>query len=322
VTVSRRDDAVARLHPQVAALLDDPAGADGHADLETLRKAYAKTAQRLGGPTEDVAHAQDFRIPGPTPEGIPARYYLPVDPAPGAAGVLVWFHGGGWILGDIPGIDPACRAICAGSGQAVLAVDYRLAPEHPFPAGLQDAWISLQWAYGPEGAEMLAIDEGCVAVGGDSAGGNLAAAVAQRARDAGLELRAQLLVYPALDPLRAGPSHAEFADGPFLTAADMDLCWATYAGADVAARAGDPELSPLAGDLVGLPPAHVALAEIDPLRDDGAAYAEALRAAGVPVHVVTHAGMAHGFLRWGGAVDEAKVLVGHLATAARERLGS
>lgn len=313
-------DAVARLHPQVAALLEDPAGDDGPPDIETLRKGYAETARRLGGPTEDVAHAQDFRIPGPTPEGIPARYYLPVDPAAGAAGVLVWFHGGGWVVGDIPGIDPACRAICAASGQAVLAVDYRLAPEHPYPAGLDDAWIAVQWAHGPEGAEMLAIDEGRVAVGGDSAGGNLAAAVAQRARDAALELRAQLLVYPALDPLRSGPSHAEFADGPFLTAADMQLCWSAYVGGDATAHAGDAGVAPPAGRLEGLAPAHIALAEIDPLRDDGAVYADALRAAGVPVHVETHPGTAHGFLRWAGVVDEAKVLLNRLGRAAREHL--
>lgn len=318
--MSASPDAIARLHPQVAALLEDPAGADGPADLEVLRKLYAKTAERLGGPTEDVAHAQDLRIPGPTPQGIPARYYLPIDPAPGAAGVLVWYHGGGWVVGDIPGIDPACRAICAASGQAVLAVDYRLAPEHPYPAGLEDAWIALQWAAGPEGAEMLAIDEGRVAVGGDSAGGNLAAAVAQRARDAGLALCAQVLVYPALDPGRAGASHEEFAQGPFLTAADMDLCWGLYAGGDVTVLADDPGFSPIAGDLTGLAPAHIALAEVDPLRDDGAAYAEALRAAGVPVHVETHPGTAHGFLRWGGVVDEAKVLLDRLARAAREHL--
>jgi acetyl esterase len=318
--VSASPDAIARLHPQVAALLEDPAGADALPDLDTLRAMYAKTAQRLGGPTDDVAHAQDFRIPGPTPQGIGARYYLPVDPAPGAAGVLVWFHGGGWIMGDIPGIDPACRAICAASGQAVLVVDYRLAPEDPYPAGLEDAWIALQWACGPEGAEMLAIDEGRVAVGGDSAGGNLAAAVAQRARDAGLALHAQLLVYPALDPRRTGASHAEFAEGPFLTAADMELCWNLYVGGDAPARADEPGVSPLAGDLSGLAPAHIALAEIDPLRDDGAAYADALRAAGVPVTVEVHAGMAHGFLRWGGVVDESKVLLGHLAAVTRDRL--
>lgn len=318
--MSALDDAVARLHPQVAALLADPAGSDGPPDLERLRKEYAKTAERLGGPTEDVAHAQDLRIPGPTPQGIAARYYLPIDPAPGAAGVLVWFHGGGWVVGDIPGIDPACRAICSASGHAVLAVDYRLAPEHPFPAGLEDAWTALQWAHGPEGAEMLAIDEGRVAVGGDSAGGNLAAAGAQRARDAGIALCAQLLVYPALDPLRTGSSHEDFADGPFLTAADLDRCWGLYAGGDVTQLAGRSDFSPPAGDLRELAPAHVALAEIDPLRDDGARYAQALRAAGVPVHAETHAGMAHGFLRWGGAVDEAKVLLDRLAKAAREHL--
>jgi len=316
--------ATARLHPQVAALFVPDL--EKSTDLGELRAAYADTARRLGGPPEDVAHAQDIVIPRAVEDGdlppIPARYYLPTTFADGPAGVLVWFHGGGWFLGDIPGIDPACRAICNASGHAVLAVDYRLAPEHPFPAGLEDAWHAVLWAAGDAGAQMLAIEPGRVVVGGDSAGGNLAVAAARRARDAGVDLLGQVLAYPALDPARESASYEEFADGPMLTAAEMAIAWNAYVGGDAAARAGEPDLAPLsAPSFAGLAPAYVAVAEIDPLRDDGLRYAEALRGAGVAVDVRVHDGMAHGFLRWGGVVDEALVLLAGLGGAARALLG-
>ncbi len=317
---------VARLDPQIAALLDDPSGAhdDGPADLEALRAGYAETAKRLGGPPQDVAHVQAFRIPrgdDPDDPGIRAKYYLPLDLAPGPAGALVWFHGGGWLIGDLEGIDPACRAICAASGQAVVAVDYRLAPEHPFPAGLEDAWTSVCWAAGPHAAEMLAIEPGRIAVGGDSAGGNLAAACARRARDEGIELRGQLLVYPALDPARSSPAAAEFADAPFLTAAEMELFWNAYVAGDAAARAGEPDLSPLAGTHEDLAPAYVALAEIDPLAGDGAALAAALGAAGGQVELETFPGTAHGFLRWAGVSERSLRLLETLAARSAAFLG-
>jgi len=315
------EELVARLDPQIAALLQDPAGAasDGPPDLEALRVGYAETAKRLGGPPEDVAHVQNLRVPsqdGPDSEGIRARYYLPQDFADGPAGVLVWFHGGGWLIGDLAGIDPACRAICAASGHAVLSIDYRLAPEHPFPGGLADAWSAVRWAAGPDGAEMLAIEEGRVVVGGDSAGGNLAAVCARRARDTGLALRGQLLAYPALDPTRSTPAAREFADAPFLTAADMELFWNAYVAGDAAARADEPDLSPLAGTHEGLAPAYVGLAEIDPLAGDGAAYADALRRAGVAVELETYPGTAHGFLRWGGVSDRSQDLLRTLGARA------
>lgn len=310
------------LHPQVAALVAD-AGGD-MPDLETLRAGYADTAKRLGGPPEDVAHVQNLRVPrqdGPDSEGIRARYYLPLEFADGPAGVLVWFHGGGWVMGDLAGIDPACRAICAKSGHAVLSIDYRLAPEYPFPAGLEDAWSAVRWAAGPDGAEMLAIEEGRVAVGGDSAGGGLAAACARRARDAGLALRGQVLVYPALDPTGSGASYAEHAESDMLRADQMQWFLDAYAGGDTSRYLGDPDFAPLtATSFVGLAPAHVAVAEIDPLRDDGVRYAAALEQAGVPADVRVHRGMAHGFLRWGGVVDEAQVLLADLGGATRRLL--
>ncbi|PTL54774.1 alpha/beta hydrolase [Paraconexibacter algicola] len=311
------------LHPQVAALVTAPT--DGPLDLDTLRAGYAETARALGGPPEDVAHVQNLRVPrqdGPDTEGIPARYYLPQDLADGPAGVLVWFHGGGWVMGDLAGIDPACRAICAASGHAVLSIDYRLAPEHPFPAGLDDAWSAVRWAAGPDGAEMLAIEEGRVAVGGDSAGGNLAAACARRARDGGLALHGQVLVYPALDPTGASPSFTEHADSDMLRADQMRWFLDAYAGGDAGARLRDPDFAPLAAaSFADLAPAYVAVAEIDPLRDDGLRYAQRLQEAGVEASTRVHAGMAHGFLRWGGAVDEALVLLEDLGRETRRLLG-
>ncbi|WP_372789373.1 alpha/beta hydrolase [Paraconexibacter sp.] len=315
----------ARLHPQVQAVRVPDL--DGPIDLDALRAGYAETARRLGGPVQDVAHVQNLRIPRGAGEAdqdpVPARYYLPASFAPGPAGVLVWLHGGGWIIGDLDGIDPACRAICNASGHAVLSVDYRLAPEHPFPAGLEDAWHAVLWAAGDSGAEMLDIEPGRVVVGGDSAGGNLAAAVARRARDAGVDLHGQVLVYPALDPTRDSSSYREFADGPFLSRDEMGLAWSTYVGADATERASDPDLAPLAAQsFAGLPAAHIALAEIDPLHDDGVRYASALADAGVPVTVTTHPGMAHGFLRWAGAVDEAAVALRAVGAAAGAFLGA
>lgn len=313
------------LHPQVAALVDGLPGSDGGApDLDALRAGYAETAKRLGGPPQDVAHVQNLRVPrqdGPDTEGIRARYYLPQDFADGPAGVLVWFHGGGWVMGDLAGIDPACRAICAASGHAVLSVDYRLAPEHPFPTGLDDAWSAVRWAAGPDGAEMLAIEEGRVAVGGDSAGGNLAAACARRARDSGLRLAGQVLVYPSLDPTGGGASYAEHAHSDMLRADQMRWFLEAYTGGDVDAHLTHPDLAPLAAaSFADLAPAYVAVAEVDPLRDDGVRYVEALQAAGVTADVRIHAGMGHGFLRWAGVVDESRVLLADLGAATRRLL--
>jgi acetyl esterase len=228
------------------------------------------------------------------------------------AGALVFFHGGGWVLGDLETHDHVVRALANASGHLALHVDYRLAPEHPFPAPRDDAVAVVRWAR-DEGAALLGIGPARVAVGGDSAGGNLAALAALAARGDGLPpLRAQVLAYPALDPAMAGDSHTEFERGPGLTRAEMEAFWGAYLGEG--ARDG---ASPLAANLAGVAPAAIAVAGLDPLRDDGLAYAEALRAAGIGVEVERFDDMIHGFIRWAGAVDRAHEL--HAWMGARVR---
>ena len=300
---------MADVHPQIRALLDAPPPTldTGPADLAALRAGYAQTARRLGGEPVPVARVQDVRIEREGLPDVPVRAYVPLHSAP-APGAVVWLHGGGWVIGDLDGFDHVARELCDRSGQVVVSVDYRLAPEHPFPAALEDARAALCWAAGP-GAAALGLRPGRVAIGGDSAGGQLAALAALG--DPGL-VRAQLLVYPALDPLRGSAAYREFADDPMLSAEEMRRCWAAYLGAAAPGAAAVPG----ARDLRGAPPAFLAIAAHDPLRDDGVAYASALREAGVDVTVEVYDDMTHGFLRWGGVVARAHELLARLAAAA------
>lgn len=302
------------VHPQVRALLDADEvtlGIEDPPDLATLRAGYAKTAARLGGLAEEVARVDDVAIARPGGPPVPVRAYVPAAAAD-PLGALVWNHGGGWIMGDLDGFDRVARALANASGHVVVSVDYRLAPEHPYPAAVDDAEAAVRWA-ACDGAARLGHRPELLAIGGDSSGGQVAAAAALRAAEL---LRAQLLVYPALDPGMDSAAYAEYGDGPMLTAAEMAACWAAYASGGQAIEL------PSEDDIGRLPPAWLAVAGHDPLRDDGLAYAERLRAAGVPVEARDFEDMVHGFLRWGGVVERAHELVAWLGTGARAALSS
>ncbi len=300
------------VHPQDSALLseqDTAIAADGPAALAALRAEYAQTALRLGGAREPVAEVQDV-VAG----GSQARAYRPNEAAT-PLGAIVWLHGGGWVMGDLEGFDLVCRSLCNASGHVVVSVDYRLAPEHPFPAARDDALAAVDWAIG-HGAEQLGYDPGRVVVAGDSAGGNLAAVAARHHADrvAGL-----VLVYPVTDAAMTSASYQERAGVEVggLSPESMEGCFAAYLqGADGA----DPDVSPLRADHAGMPATLVAVAGHDILREDGVAYAAALRAAGVDVELQQYGDMVHGFLRWGGVVDRAGEVIGALADWTRARL--
>jgi acetyl esterase len=224
-----------------------------------------------------------------------ARIYRP-DTAESPLPTVVFAHGGGFVLGDIETHDNQARSVCAGADAVVVSIDYRLAPEAPWPAAVHDMYAAVRWA--ADNVETLGGDVDRIAVAGDSAGGNIAAVATQLCRDSGPRLWAQLLIYPSIDFDADGdyPSRVDNAEGYFLTADDMMWFRDSYIGA---AEVDDPLLSPLRGSLTGLPPAVIATAEFDPLRDEGAAYGEALRAAGVDVDVQRYDGMVHGFFDMG-----------------------
>jgi acetyl esterase len=273
-------------------------GGDSFLTGMSVAQARASTrheAEVIGSqPPIPMARVEALEIPGQAGP-IPARFYVPAGPPAGVpTPLLVYFHGGGWVIGDLDTHDDACRFLAATAGTAVLAIDYRLAPEHPFPAAVEDAWAGFAWATA-NGTE-LGIDPARIAVGGDSAGGNLAAVVSLLARAGGGVMPAmQLLIYPPTDSAGDLPSRRLFAEGFLLTKGDMDAFEQAYLppGTD----ATDPRVSILlAPDLTGLPPAYVATAGFDPLRDEGEAYALRMREAGVQVAVRRHPGLIHSFV--------------------------
>ena len=293
----------APLHPQVQRLFEEEFDAPP-GGLAEQRAAYAPRAAKLGGTPEPVAEVLDLELPGEAT--LPARAYRPAEALDAdASPVILWLHGGGWILGDLEGIDRVCRSLANASGALVVALDYRLAPEHPFPAAVRDTDAAVAWLRG-DGAGALGADPALLFVGGDSAGGNLAAVAALHARDA---VAAQLLVYPVTDGAADTDSWTTFADIPALPATTMRAMWRRYV--DEADRL-DPDASPLRANLGGAPPAFVAVAGHDPLHDEGVAYALALRAAGTAVTLLDYEDMPHGFLRWGGRVDRARELIAEL----------
>ncbi len=273
---------------RLLALGDDP-------PLEQLTPAAARTqiardARAFAGPPYEVRRVQDMRVAGAEGE-LAARLYVPEDDS---AGLLVYFHGGGFVLCDLDTHDNACRFLAARAGVRLLSVDYRLAPEHRFPAAIDDALAAFRFAV--EHAGELGCDPARVAVGGDSAGGNLAAGVARLAtKDGGPAPVFQLLFYPWLDLSIKRASYRLFGEGFFLTEAELDWYRAHYAPSDDDAR--DPRCSPLAADdWAGAAPAYIATAGFDPLRDEGEELALRLREAGVRAALRRHRGLIHGFI--------------------------
>jgi len=250
---------------------------------------------------------------------VPVRMYRPTGVAPTALlPGLVYFHGGGWVIGDLDTHDVLCRQLTAEAGITVASVDYRLAPEHKFPAAVDDAWEATRWV--SASAERLGIDARRLAVGGDSAGGNLAAIVALLARDAGGPAIAyQALLYPVTDLGAESRSYTDFADGYMLTRDSMRWFAAQYLAAKDEAM--DWRVSPLrAATLAGLPPALIVTAGFDPLRDEGEAYARRLRDAGVRADYACYGGMLHGFVGMGRLLDSGNRAVSHIAASLREAL--
>ena len=294
------------LDPQMKIILDAfNAAGPMFLRAETAEQARAKMRALLEAnqiPAPAIYRVEDRHIAGADGQ-IAARIYTPEGSPP--MGVLVYFHGGGWVLGDLESHDRVCRALANGAGCVVVSIDYRLAPEHVFPAGAMDCYAATQWV--AENAASFGADRSRMAVGGDSAGGNLAAAVSLMARDrGGPAINFQLLLYPVTDCALDTPSQKEFAeDGYVLSRADMEWFWKNYL--DRAAEKNNPYACPLrAKNLSGLPPALVLTASHDPLRDEGERFAERLIAAGVKVTCTRYEGVTHGFVSFADALDKGK----------------
>ena len=281
------------LDPQAQAFLDQMAALNlpprWTVTPQEARQQY-EVRIAMQPPGEEVAHVEDRSVPSAAGE-IPLRIYTPRGEGPLPA--LVFFHGGGWVIGSIRSHDNACRALANASGCIVASVEYRLAPEAKYPAAADDCYAATRWV--AEHAAELGADPSRIAVGGDSAGGNLAAAVALMARDrGGPALAYQLLIYPVTDHDFGTVSYQDNSEGCGLSTRDMQWFWDQYLPG--AAEGKEPYASPArASSLAGLPPALVITAEYDVLRDEGEAYAEALRAAGVPATATRYDGMIHGF---------------------------
>ncbi len=261
--------------------------------------------------TVEVASVGDRTIPGPAGP-IPVRVYRPAGDTPKP--VIVYFHGGGWVVGSLETHDGTCRVLADRVDAVVVSVDYRLAPEYRFPSAVDDSVAAVAWV--AEHATELGADPSRLVVAGDSAGGNLAAVVAQLARDGGPEIRSQLLIYPVTDHEFSSVSMAVNAEGYFLTRDAMRWFYSQYLNHD--AEGDDPRVSPIrASSLAGLPPALVITAEYDPLRDQGIAYAEAMRDAGNEVQLMSCDGQFHGFFAMVEFIDAAKVALDDTVTAIR-----
>jgi acetyl esterase len=305
------------LHPQTQAVLDEFAKA-GDFDMTTLppaamRQLYTQmSAVRSEVPIGSVT---DRTVPGPA-GAIPVRIYTPASNGTGAG--LAYFHGGGFVIGDLGTHDGTCRALANASGCTIVSIDYRLAPENKYPAAAEDCYAGLRWL--AEHGSEIGVDTQRLAVAGDSAGGNLAAVVALLARERrGPALRMQLLIYPVTDHRFDTASYRDNGEGYFLTTKQMKWFWDHYL--ERAEQGDEPIASPMrAKDLAGLPPALVLTAEYDPLRDEGEAYAARLREAGVPTELRRYDGQIHGFFSMFEALDDGRAAVDHAGAALRRAL--
>lgn len=310
------------LDPQVTKLLAMLANSK-IPPLETMRPAVARKAmttrflrarQAVGMlvPPEPVAQVEDRPVPVPDGEVL-VRVYSPGGEGPHPA--LVFFHGGGFVLGSLDSHDDICRAFANATPCVVVSVQYRLAPEHRFPTGLEDAYAATAWVF--DHAEQLSLDPARIAVGGDSAGGNLATVIAHLAHERGaFRPCAQLLLYPATDLASESASVQEFGQGYYLTSGQLRYYREHYVETEAELR--NPLVSPyFRTDLRHLPPAHIITAECDPLRDEGEAYAHRLQEAGVPVTLKRYDGMIHGFLSMSAFLEQARVAVADISATLR-----
>ena len=310
------------LHPQLVVLLERAASSPlpPYHDVPpaVARRFYRDTRAPLTPDPPPVESVQLLLAPGKGGP-VPLRAYRPkgagkdeVLPA------LIYIHGGGWVIGDLDTHDVVCRTLANGARCAVFSVEYRKAPESPFPAALDDCFSALQFV--SENSKKLNVNPSKIAVGGDSAGGNLAAAVTLKARDSGGPwLAFQCLLYPVLDCTCDTPSYAEFAEGFGLTRAKMEFFGRSYLGRG---DATDPFISPLrAVDLSGLPPALVITAEYDVLRDEGEAYARRLTVSGVPVESWQVEGVIHAFIHYAGVIQRGQSVLREVAEKLRRALG-
>jgi acetyl esterase len=299
------------LDPEIQSIVDTQAAAPAEpVPLEQRRAAHDRDGLELGGTGEEVESVRDIRA-----GTVPVRVFRPAGEGP--LPVVAYAHGGGWVLGSLDGFGATCRALANASGAVVASIGYRLAPEHPFPAGLDDVLEAVRWL--ALNARELDGDPARLAIAGDSAGANLATVAARRVRDeGGAALRFQALIYPVCDCADDTPSYREFADGLGLNAEGMRQFWELYLGG---ADGRAPDASPLrAPDLAGLPPAFVLTVGNDVLRDEGEAYARALEAAGVPVTLRRYNGAVHGFFRWVGRSALSRGAVAEVGAALREAL--
>lgn len=290
--------------------------------LHTLTPEQARAAYEAGAGVLEIAskalpRVEDIAIPARDGTQLHARLYAPstAQPLP----VLLYLHGGGFTIGSVATHDTLCRELAFQAGCAVVSLDYRLAPEHKFPTAINDAWDALQWLH--QQGQTLGLDSSCMAVGGDSAGGTLAAACALLARDAGLPLQLQLLIYPGTCAHQDTDSHLRYATGLVLEREGIHWFFNHYVR-DAADRE-DWRFAPLlAPDVEGVAPAFFCLAELDPLVDEGVQYTDMLRMAGVPVELEIYKGVTHEFVKMGRAIAEARQAHADMAAALRAALGT